>query len=82
MTKKIEFRHQVTLAETFVSNNCEKAPSFDYKKTSHLLALEVSKWCGYEIENRAIREAVVKFKVRKKDIAVGIEVYALKTRKK
>lgn len=81
MTKKIDLRHQITLAETFVSNNCEKTIDMDYKKTSHLWALEVSKWCGYEIENRAIREAVAKFKVRTKEIAVGIEIYALKRRK-
>jgi hypothetical protein len=81
MKNKIDFIEQQIIVDTYIIHNTNSSQKINYKKTSHLWALEISKWSGVTITVCAIEKVCVKYNIKTVEISKGVHVYGIETRK-
>jgi hypothetical protein len=79
MKAKINFLEQCIIVDCYILHNTNTSQNINYRKTSHLWALEVSKWAGVEISIQAVDKVCKKYDIRTVEISKGVNVYGMKS---
>jgi hypothetical protein len=79
MKAKIDFLEQCIIVDSYILHNTNISQNINYRKTSHLWALEVSKWAGVEISIQAVDKVCKKYDIRTVEISKGVNVYGMKS---
>ncbi len=79
MKKQIDLTEQILVVKTFLTHNCNTSLKINYKKTSHLWAMEVAKWAGVEISIRAFETACNSFDIKSIEISKGVNCFGIET---
>lgn len=71
------FKNNCELVSVYLRRNFQISETIDYKKTSHTLLDEISKWSGRDIPFSALDAYIKKFTVKSCEIIDGIFCYGL-----
>ena len=79
MKKKIDLIEQQIITDSYIMHNTNSSQKLNYKKTSHIWAMEISKWAGVEISIQAVDFVCKKYNIRTLEISKGVNVYGIET---
>jgi hypothetical protein len=79
MKNKIDLLEQQIIVDSYIIHNTNSSQKLNYKKTSHIWAMEISKWAGVEISIQAIDKVCKKYDIRTAEISKGVNVYGIQT---
>jgi len=79
MKKKIDLTEQQLIVDSYIIHNTNSSQKLNYKKTSHIWAMEISKWSRVEISIQAVDSVCKKYNIRTMEISKGVNVYAIET---
>ena len=79
MKTKISLLEQQIIVDTYIVHNTNSSQKLNYKKTSHIWAMEISKWAGVEISIQAVEAVCKKYGIRTVEISKGVNVYGIET---
>ena len=77
MKKQIDLTEQQLIVDTYIVHNTNSSQVINYKKTSHIWAMEISKWSGVEISIQAVDFVCKKYGIRTVKISKGVKVYGI-----
>ena len=81
MKNEVKFSEQKIIVKEYLLNNTNNRQSLNFKKTSYLWSLEISKWSGIKISVQAVEAVCKDYTVRSYEISKGVMVYGMETRK-
>lgn len=79
MKTKIDLLEQQIIVDSYIIHNTNSSQKLNYKKTSHIWAMEISKWAGVEISIQAVDFVCQKYNIRTVEISKGVNVYGIET---
>jgi hypothetical protein len=79
MKQKIDLLEQQIIVDSYIIHNTNSSQKLNYKKTSYIWALEISKWSGVGISIQAIDFVCQKYSIRTVEISKGVNVYGIQT---
>jgi hypothetical protein len=79
MKRSLKIEYQQEICETYILQNCNSSEKVNYKKTSHLWALEIGKWSGVEICISAFEQAAKRYNVKTVCVSPGVNCFGLQT---
>jgi hypothetical protein len=79
MKNKTDLLEQQIIVDSYIIHNTNSSQKLNYKKTSHIWAMEISKWAGVQISIQAVDNVCQKYSIRTVEISKGVNVYGLQT---